>query len=82
MGRKCGECELGLQGLCKAAERGKVITGRKKKEELVIKNEDGATAKQVEVSESVDVKDGILDRGDGSLDKKPQTYPIAGDDDG
>ncbi|KAI0134719.1 DNA glycosylase [Xylariales sp. AK1849] len=30
--RKCGDCELGLRGLCKAAERGKVIQGRKVRE--------------------------------------------------
>ena len=31
--RKCGECTLGLEGLCKAAERGKVNIGRKVKKE-------------------------------------------------
>jgi len=35
VGRKCGECELGLKGLCKAAERGKVNIGRKVKEEMI-----------------------------------------------
>jgi endonuclease-3 len=34
-GRKCGKCDLGLQGLCKAAERKKVIEGRKIKAERV-----------------------------------------------
>lgn len=33
VGRKCGECELGLEGLCKAADRKKVIEGRQIKEE-------------------------------------------------
>ena len=33
VGRRCGECELGLRGLCRAAERGKVARG--KKEQLV-----------------------------------------------
>ncbi|KAK0719739.1 DNA glycosylase [Lasiosphaeris hirsuta] len=32
VGRKCGDCELGLQGLCKAADRKKVLDGRKKRE--------------------------------------------------
>lgn len=32
VGRKCGDCELGLRGLCKAAERKKVIEGRKRRE--------------------------------------------------
>ncbi|KAK3499822.1 uncharacterized protein B0T23DRAFT_26714 [Neurospora hispaniola] len=31
VGRKCGDCELGLRGLCKAAERKKVIEGRKRR---------------------------------------------------
>ncbi|EGR47837.1 uncharacterized protein TRIREDRAFT_30805, partial [Trichoderma reesei QM6a] len=31
VGRRCGECDLGLQGLCKAAERKKVIEGRRVK---------------------------------------------------
>ncbi|KAH8599387.1 DNA glycosylase [Bisporella sp. PMI_857] len=35
VGRKCGECDLGLQGLCKAAERVKVNVGRKAKEEEI-----------------------------------------------
>ncbi|KAJ4418255.1 alpha,alpha-trehalase nth1 [Neurospora sp. IMI 360204] len=37
VGRKCGDCELGLRGLCKAAERKKVIEGRKRRE--VVKEE-------------------------------------------
>jgi len=41
VGRKCGECELGLRGLCKAAERGKVIIGRKAREESIKKDENG-----------------------------------------
>jgi endonuclease-3 len=35
VGRKCGDCELGLEGMCKAAERGKVNIGRKVKEEII-----------------------------------------------
>ncbi|KAK3491495.1 hypothetical protein B0T13DRAFT_76885 [Neurospora crassa] len=37
VGRKCGDCELGLRGLCKAAERKKVIEGRKRR--AVVKEE-------------------------------------------
>ncbi|KAH7633476.1 putative nuclear and mitochondrial base-excision repair protein [Sordaria sp. MPI-SDFR-AT-0083] len=37
VGRKCGDCELGLRGLCKSAERKKVIEGRKRRE--VVKEE-------------------------------------------
>ncbi|UKZ46406.1 hypothetical protein TrVGV298_000608 [Trichoderma virens] len=35
VGRRCGECDLGLQGLCKAAERKKVLEGRRFKEEAI-----------------------------------------------
>ncbi|KAK0643056.1 DNA glycosylase [Cercophora newfieldiana] len=35
VGRKCGDCELGLRGLCKAADRKKVIEGRKRRETMV-----------------------------------------------
>jgi endonuclease-3 len=49
VGRRCGECDLGLQGLCKAAERKKVIEGRRVKTEVVkqevVKGEDGAEEK-------------------------------------
>lgn len=45
VGRKCGDCELGLRGLCKSAERKKVAEGRKKRElvkvEKVEPDEDG-----------------------------------------
>ncbi|KAM7203708.1 DNA glycosylase [Rhypophila sp. PSN 637] len=42
VGRKCGDCELGLRGLCKSAERKKVIEGRRRvkvevKEEVCLK---------------------------------------------
>ncbi|KAK7749563.1 alpha,alpha-trehalase nth1 [Cytospora paraplurivora] len=40
VGRKCGDCELGLGGLCKAADRGKVIQGRKLREAKVEIKED------------------------------------------
>lgn len=32
VGRKCGDCTLGLKGLCKSADRGKVIEGRRRLE--------------------------------------------------
>ncbi|GAB1314016.1 alpha,alpha-trehalase nth1 [Madurella fahalii] len=35
VGRKCGDCELGLRGLCRAAEKKKVIEGRKRRVEMV-----------------------------------------------
>ncbi|KAL2148761.1 hypothetical protein VTH82DRAFT_1908 [Thermothelomyces myriococcoides] len=32
VGRRCGDCELGLRGLCKSADRAKVIEGRRKRD--------------------------------------------------
>lgn len=37
VGRKCGDCELGLRGLCKSAERKKVTEGKKRRE--IVKEE-------------------------------------------
>ncbi|KAJ4388631.1 alpha,alpha-trehalase nth1 [Gnomoniopsis smithogilvyi] len=47
VGRKCGECQLGLDGLCKAADRAKVIQGRKARETKVevVKEEKKTTVK-------------------------------------
>ncbi|KUI71476.1 hypothetical protein VM1G_06787 [Cytospora mali] len=49
VGRKCGDCDLGLQGLCKAADRGKVNQGRKLREGVVEVEEDGKITKLEEV---------------------------------
>jgi endonuclease III len=46
VGRKCGECELGLRGLCRAAERKKVVEGRRIKAEGLVKGEDGTIKKE------------------------------------
>ncbi|KAH6683030.1 DNA glycosylase [Halenospora varia] len=48
VGRKCGDCELGLNGLCKAAERSKVTLGRKTREEKIKKDEEGNLLKKTE----------------------------------
>lgn len=57
--RKCGDCELGLDGLCKAADRAKVARGRRERSNLM-KVEDIGTvveATSVKVEESVKVKE-------------------------
>ena len=54
VGRKCGECDLGLKGLCKSAERAKVNIGRKTKEERIVK--DGSGREVLEKRESVKVE--------------------------
>lgn len=58
VGRKCGECDLGLRGLCKAAERKKVIEGRVKQEarEGAVKTEVAVQVKEEVVNEEVGVK--------------------------
>lgn len=48
VGRKCGDCELGLNGLCKAAERSKVTIGRKTREEKIKKDGDGDVVEKKE----------------------------------
>lgn len=53
VGRKCGDCQLGLNGLCKAADRSKVTLGRKIKQEQTKKNEEGNILKN-----TLTVKDG------------------------
>ncbi|KAG5656332.1 hypothetical protein KAF25_004608 [Fusarium avenaceum] len=46
VGRKCGECDLGLEGLCKAADRAKVSAGRKLKAEgIKLEAQNGAAVK-------------------------------------
>jgi endonuclease-3 len=61
VGRRCGDCELGLRGLCKAAERKKVIEGRKRREETVKLQEDGDLVKVEETLEMKEVKKEIVD---------------------
>jgi endonuclease-3 len=61
VGRKCGECELGLNGLCRAAERSKVTLGRKIREEKIKVDKEGnvvekeRTVKVEQVSKEVPV---------------------------
>lgn len=56
VGRKCGECDLGMEGLCKAADRKKVLEGRKiKAEKMELEALDGAAVK-VEVTQDAVVK--------------------------
>ncbi|KAJ9156204.1 hypothetical protein NKR23_g961 [Pleurostoma richardsiae] len=63
VGRRCGECEVGLKGLCPAAERKKVLEGRKRREETVFKvvkeDEDGGAAEVVK-KEIVEEKEDVV----------------------
>ncbi|KAK5657351.1 hypothetical protein OQA88_3416 [Cercophora sp. LCS_1] len=68
VGRKCGDCELGLRGLCRAAERKKVIEGRKRRELEVLVGEDVEGEKVVtkaegrkKVVEEMRIKEEVVD---------------------
>ncbi|KAK4459560.1 DNA N-glycosylase and apurinic/apyrimidinic lyase [Cladorrhinum samala] len=50
VGRKCGDCEVGLKGLCKSADRAKVNEGKRRREM------EGITAKVEEKEEEEDVE--------------------------
>ncbi|CAK7265456.1 alpha,alpha-trehalase nth1 [Sporothrix epigloea] len=55
-GAKCGDCTLGLRGLCRAANRKKVAEGRRRRQELgleVWKSEDDEGVKDEVKSESM-----------------------------
>lgn len=54
VGRKCGECELGLRGLCKSAERKKVIEGRRR-----VKVEEDVKAEKIESVVKTEGADGV-----------------------
>ncbi|KID87224.1 DNA glycosylase [Metarhizium guizhouense ARSEF 977] len=55
VGRKCGDCDLGLNGLCKAAERKKVLEARRIKEQVQVEGDEVAV-KREEIVEQVVVK--------------------------
>ncbi|KAK8920802.1 hypothetical protein H634G_00134 [Metarhizium anisopliae BRIP 53293] len=55
VGRKCGDCDLGMNGLCKAAERKKVLEARRIKEQVQVEGSEVAV-KRDEIVEQVVVK--------------------------
>ncbi|GAB0135101.1 hypothetical protein EsDP_00003451 [Epichloe bromicola] len=62
VGRRCGDCDLGLQGLCKAAERKKVMEGRRIKQEETVQDEGtGRVVKKEVLVEGVSVKEEVDD---------------------
>ncbi|KAG4433718.1 hypothetical protein IFR05_010799 [Cadophora sp. M221] len=68
VGRKCGDCELGLRGLCKAAERGKVTVGRRLKEEKI--KEEGGKVVETEVVKSEEVTGEAVVNADSEAEVK------------
>ncbi|KLU83862.1 DNA repair protein Ntg1 [Magnaporthiopsis poae ATCC 64411] len=67
VGRKCGDCELGLRGLCRAAERKKVAEGRKRREEagLLVKQEEEEVVAEVKMDD--DDVDGPVCKGEAKV---------------
>ncbi|KAH8893402.1 DNA glycosylase [Thozetella sp. PMI_491] len=73
VGRKCGDCELGIRGLCKSAERKKVLEGRKRRGMVVKKEEDGTVVKKEEEIVDEVIKDEVVDeaRLEGQTEEEP-----------
>ncbi|KAH8131840.1 endonuclease III [Trichoderma asperellum] len=63
VGRRCGDCDLGLQGLCKAAERKKVLEGRKIKGELIKEEK----LNKIEKKEEEDGEEGVKRESVGAV---------------
>ncbi|KAF4501716.1 endonuclease III [Fusarium agapanthi] len=57
VGRKCGECDLGLEGLCKAADRAKVFAGRQLKAEKIESEAQSGTMVKMEVTQNTAIKE-------------------------
>ncbi|KAI0146136.1 DNA glycosylase [Xylariaceae sp. FL1272] len=56
VGRRCGECEVGIRGLCRAADRGKVNEGRRRRVvEEVVKGEVKEELKMEVVDEKLEL---------------------------
>ncbi|TQN71296.1 Endonuclease III-like protein, partial [Colletotrichum shisoi] len=63
VGRKCGDCELGLRGMCRAAERKKVNEGRRAREvNIEVKEEDGGGGVIIKKEEVVKKEEIIQDK--------------------
>jgi endonuclease III len=81
VGRKCGECELGLNGLCKAAERAKVIQGRKIRDTKVEIKEDETVVKE-ELNDEVVMGDVVANDASGKLGRNSSTRRLKVETDG
>lgn len=84
VGRKCGDCDLGLQGLCKAADRAKVSSARKSRE-LVVKYDSDGEVKESTEKATVKHEDGIIafsksDKGNPDKSLGPTSQMIKEED--
>ncbi|KAI1396400.1 DNA glycosylase [Hypoxylon fuscum] len=77
VGRRCGDCALGLGGLCRAAERKKVLEGRKVRESAQVEKveDDGAVVEVEEKREEEEVveKNVVVNESTGSSEKETET---------
>ncbi|KAI0514587.1 DNA glycosylase [Xylaria bambusicola] len=71
VGRRCGDCELGLKGLCRAAERKKVLEGRRARESVTV-NARGHTHVKVdhEVADEAQKEFAVSGAGSNEMDKE------------
>jgi endonuclease-3 len=67
VGRRCGECDLGLRGLCKSAERSKVNVARRTREEVTKKDEEEGILEKIENVKVEKVVEGIPINADLAL---------------
>ena len=78
VGRRCGDCELGLRGLCRAADRAKVLAGRRARAEAegaVVKTEETEETVVGETVVSEDVKAGIKAEAKTEVKAEVKTEP-------
>ncbi|KAI8283002.1 Endonuclease III-like protein [Colletotrichum sp. SAR 10_98] len=77
VGRKCGNCQLGLKGLCKAAERKKVTEGRKARE-VKVEVGDDTVIKTEEIVEEVVKKEIVEPTGVPVPEVGPEATELVG----
>ncbi|KAI0164266.1 DNA glycosylase [Hypoxylon sp. FL1284] len=78
--RRCGDCDLGLRGLCRAAERAKVREGRRVREATAqVEKDDGGSdeavikVEELREDEEVVVKDVVVNEGVEGVKTEPET---------
>jgi endonuclease-3 len=79
VGRKCGDCELGLRGLCKAAEKSKVGLGRKTREERFEKDGEGNVVEKTETVEVEEVIEDVPVNADADAEVEAKSAPQTSD---
>lgn len=65
VGRRCGDCELGLRGLCRAADGKKVNEGRRRRAAELVKMAGGEVKVEVEAHADADGDGGVVIKKEG-----------------